>query len=51
MKALSSLTLDEIYPQIFGQMLKAVYDPNPYVKRAALIGILKVKLASITYNS
>ena len=43
LKTLTEMSVDEIYPWLFGIVKQACYDTNPYVRQTALYGLLKVK--------
>lgn len=43
LKTLTEMSVDEIYPILFGVIKQACYDTNPYVRQTALTGLLKLK--------
>ena len=42
LKTITDMSVDEIYPWLFGLCKTACSDQNPYVKQTALLGILKI---------
>ena len=43
LKTLTEMSVDEVYPWLFGIVKQACYDVNPYVRLTAFNGLLKVK--------
>ena len=43
LRLLSDMSLNEVYPFLFELMRKNVTDSNPFVRRVALVGLLKLK--------
>ena len=43
LKTLTEMSVDEIYPWLFGVVKQACHDTNPYMQQTALYGLLKIK--------
>ena len=43
LKSLTEMSVDEIYPWLFGIVKTACHDMNPYVRQTAMTGLLKIK--------
>ena len=43
LKTLTEMSVDEVYPWLFGVVKQACYDTNPYVRTTALTSMLKLK--------
>lgn len=42
LRVLTDFSLNEVYPFLFELIKKGVLDPNPYVKKIAFVGLLKL---------